>query len=139
MEYALPRARAPAAVRGVRELIDAHGFHVNFPIELRFVAGDDAFLSPAHGRDTAYVAVHTFEGMAHEPYFRAVEGLMDGLGGRPHWGKRHFQSAATLRERYPDWDRFAAVRARLDPDGRFANAHLDRVLGPVSAAVPASG
>jgi L-gulonolactone oxidase len=137
MEYALPREHAAAAVRGVRELIDAHGFHVNFPIELRFVAGDDALLSPAHGRDTAYVAVHTFEGMAFEPYFRAVEELMDGLGGRPHWGKRHFQTAATLRDRYPEWDRFAAVRARLDPAGRFVNAHVERVLGPVGAAVGA--
>jgi L-gulono-1,4-lactone dehydrogenase len=137
MEYALPRERAAAAVRGVRELIDARGFDVNFPIELRFVAGDDALLSPAHGRDTAYVAVHTFEGMAFEPYFRAVEELMDGLGGRPHWGKRHFQTAATLRDRYPEWDRFAAVRARLDPAGRFANAHVERVLGPVGAAVGA--
>ena len=120
--------RSCDAVRGVRDLIDSGGFQVNFPIELRFVAGDDALLSPAHDRDTAYVAVHTFAGMAFEPYFRAVEELMDGLGGRPHWGKRHFQSAATLRERYPAWDRFAGVRARLDPAGRFANAHLDRVL-----------
>ena len=56
---------------------------------------------------------------------------MDELGGRPHWGKRHFQTAATLRARYPDWDRFQAVRARLDPDGRFANAWTERVLGPV--------
>jgi L-gulono-1,4-lactone dehydrogenase len=137
MEYALPREHAAAAVRGVRELIDAHGFDVNFPIELRFVAGDDALLSPAYGRDTAYVAVHTFEGMAFEPYFRAVEQLMDGFGGRPHWGKRHFQTAATLCDRYPEWDRFAAVRARLDPAGRFANAHVERVLGPVGAAVGA--
>ena len=137
MEYALPRGHAAAAVRGVRELIDARGFHVNFPIELRFVAGDDALLSPAFARDTAYVAVHTFEGMAFEPYFRAVEELMDGFGGRPHWGKRHFQTAATLADRYPEWDRFAAVRARLDPAGRFANAHVDRVLGPVGAAVGA--
>jgi L-gulonolactone oxidase len=137
MEYALPREHAAAAVRGVRELIDDHGFHVNFPIELRFVAGDDALLSPAYDRDTAYVAVHTFEGMAFEPYFRAVEKLMDGFGGRPHWGKRHFQTAATLCDRYPEWDRFAAVRARLDPAGRFANAHVERVLGPVGAAVGA--
>jgi L-gulono-1,4-lactone dehydrogenase len=139
MEYALPREHAATAVRGVRELIDARGFHVNFPIELRFVAGDDALLSPAHARDTAYVAVHTFEGMAFEPYFRAVEELMDGLGGRPHWGKRHFQTSASLRGRYPEWDRFAAVRARLDPDARFANAHVERVLGSVPAAVGAAG
>ncbi len=72
-----------------------------------------------------------FEGMAWEPYFRAVEAIMDELGGRPHWGKRHFQTAATLRERYPEWERFQAVRRRLDPEGRFANAYTDRVLGPV--------
>ena len=63
-----------------------------------------------------------FEGMAWEPYFRAVEAIMDELGGRPHWGKRHFQTAATLRERYPEWECFQQVRRRLDPEGRFANA-----------------
>jgi L-gulono-1,4-lactone dehydrogenase len=58
---------------------------------------------------------------------------MDGFDGRPHWGKRHFQTAETLRPRYPDWDAFQAVRARLDPDGRFSNPYTDRVLGRVSA------
>jgi len=134
MEYALPRDAAATAVRAVREAIDLHGFDVNFPIELRFVAPDDAYLSPANGRDTAYVAVHMFAGMAWEPYFRAVEEIMDGFDGRPHWGKRHFQTAATLSRRYPDWERFQAVRARLDPNGRFVNAHIERVLGPVGAA-----
>jgi L-gulonolactone oxidase len=67
--------------------------------------------------------------MAWQPYFHAVEAIMDELDGRPHWGKRHFQSADTLRPRYPDWDRFQAVRAKLDPEGRFANAWTDRVLG----------
>ena len=61
---------------------------------------------------------------------------MDELGGRPHWGKRHFQTADTLRARYPDWDRFQAVRARLDPRGRFANAWTDRVLGQPPGGPP---
>ena len=56
---------------------------------------------------------------------------MDGYGGRPHWGKRHYQSAHTLAARYPDWERFQAVRRRFDPEGRFANDYTDRVLGPV--------
>jgi L-gulonolactone oxidase len=131
MEYALPRERTVQAVRRVMELIEQRGFAVPFPIEVRTVAPDDAFLSTAAGRESGYVAVHMFRGMAWEPYFRAVEEIMDGLGGRPHWGKRHFQTAATLRARYPDWDRFQSVRARLDPEGRFANAWSDRVLGPV--------
>jgi L-gulono-1,4-lactone dehydrogenase len=131
MEYALPRERTPEAARAVMELIENSGFAVPFPIEVRTVASDDAFLSTAAGRDSGFVAVHMFRGMAWETYFRAVETIMDRFGGRPHWGKRHFQTAATLRERYPEWDRFQAVRARLDPEGHFANEWTERVLGPV--------
>jgi FAD-linked oxidoreductase len=138
MEYALPRERTVEAVRRVLELVAERargrgyreGFAVPFPIEVRTVAADDALISTAAGRDSGFVAVHMYRGMAWEPYFRAVEAIMDELGGRPHWGKRHFQSAETLRPRYPDWDRFQAVRRRLDPEGRFANAYVERVLGP---------
>ena len=118
-------------------MIDERGFAVPFPFEVRFVAGDDAFLSPAGGRDTCYIAVHMYRGMEWEPYFRAVEEVMEAFGGRPHWGKRHFQTAATLAPRYPEWKRFAAVRARLDPEGRFANRYVERVLGPVGERLPA--
>jgi L-gulonolactone oxidase len=134
MEYALPRASTTAAVKAVLELIAREGFAVPFPIEVRTVAADDAMLSTAAERDSGFVAVHMFEGMEWEPYFRAVAEVMDGLEGRPHWGKRSFQAAATLRDRYPQWDAFAEVRARLDPDGLFANDWTDRVLGPVGAS-----
>lgn len=131
MEYAIPREHAADAVRKVREI--AHRYDVSFPLEVRFVAADDAFLSPSSGRATCYLAVHVYRGMPWEPFFREVEAVMDGYMGRPHWGKRHFQTADTLRQRYPDWDRFQAVRARLDPEGRFTNGYVDRVLGPVTA------
>jgi L-gulonolactone oxidase len=131
MEYSLPRERTVEAVRRVLELVPRKGFAVPFPVEVRTVAADDALLSTAAGRDSGFVAVHMYQGMAWEPYFRAVEAVMDELDGRPHWGKRHFKTAATLRGRYPGWDRFQAVRRRLDPEGRFANAYTDRVLGPV--------
>jgi L-gulonolactone oxidase len=129
MEYALPRAHTTAALRRTLGLIEEHRFAVPFPIEVRTVAADDALLSTASGRDSGYVAVHMFEGMEWEPYFRAVESSLSELDGRPHWGKRHFQTAADLRPRYPGWERFQAVRARLDPDGRFQNAYTRRVLG----------
>ncbi len=134
MEYALPRARAAEAVEAVMGLVARERFAVPFPIEVRTVAADDAMLSTAAGRDSCFVAVHMYRGMEWEPYFRAVEAIMDSLDGRPHWGKRHFQTAATLRGRYLDWDAFQAIRARLDPGGVFANDHTDRVLGPVAAA-----
>ncbi|HEV2981283.1 MAG TPA: D-arabinono-1,4-lactone oxidase [Solirubrobacteraceae bacterium] len=131
MEYALPRAATGEAVRRVLELIERERLAVPFPIEVRTVAADDALLSTAQGRDSGFVAVHMYRGMEWERYFRAVECVMDELDGRPHWGKRHFQTAATLRRRYPHWDSFQAVRARVDPHGRFANAFVERVLGPV--------
>jgi FAD-linked oxidoreductase len=131
MEYAIPRAAGPEALRRVLDMIERRGFAVPFPIEFRVVAPDDAFLSTAYERDTVYIAVHMYRGMMWEPYFRAVEAIMDDYEGRPHWGKRHFQSAATLAPRYPEWDRFQAVRDRLDPQGTFENDYTKRVLGPV--------
>jgi FAD-linked oxidoreductase len=128
MEYAIPRAHARDAIEQVLELVQRRRLPILFPLEVRFCAPDDAFLSTANGRDTCYIAVHQYTGMEFESYFRAVEAIMDGFGGRPHWGKRHYQSAATLRDRYRDWDRFQAVRARLDPDGVFANDYTRRVL-----------
>ena len=134
MEYAIPRRYAAEAIRAVRAMIQERRLPISFPIEVRFVAGDDALLSPAQGRETCYIAVHVFEGMEYETYFRAVEEIMNGFDGRPHWGKRHFQSAEILRPRYPEWDRFQAVRARFDRNGRFTNAELNRVLGPVGTS-----
>ncbi|KAA0024086.1 D-arabinono-1,4-lactone oxidase [Antrihabitans cavernicola] len=129
MEYALPGENAVDAIREVKEIAERPEFDVSFPIEVRWVAPDDAYLSPAGGRETCYIAVHVFEGMPWEPYFRAIEKLFDSFGGRPHWGKRHFQTAETLRHRYPEWDRFAAVRDRLDPERVFTNDYARRVLG----------
>lgn len=131
MEYAIPRANLVEAIRAVKSFIDEKGFRISFPVECRMVAPDDIFLSPSYGRETAYVAVHVFQGMEYEPYFRGVEEIMRRFRGRPHWGKIHYQTHHSLRELYPAWGRFANVRARLDPQGRFANAYLDRVLGMI--------
>ena len=127
MEYSIPREHAAGAVREVKAILERHP--VSFPIELRFVRADDALLSPAYGRDSAYIAVHLFEGMPYEAPFREVEAHLSSLGGRPHWGKRSFLGAADLAPRYPGWDAFASIRAELDPGGRFASAWVRHVLG----------
>ena len=129
MEYGIPREAAAEALRRLVDLVERRGLPVAMPYEVRFTKGDDAYLSTAAGRDTCYIAVHQYRGMDFDAYFRGVERIMDDYGGRPHWGKRHFQTAATLAPRYPDWERFQAVRRRLDPDGVFTNDYVDRVLG----------
>jgi L-gulonolactone oxidase len=130
MEYAVPREAGPEAARRVIEWVRSNRFPVFFPIEMRVAAGDDACLSPSHERETAYIAVHQYRGMEWRPYFEAVEAIMDSYAGRPHWGKRHFQTAATLAPRYPAWDEFQRARDVLDPQRVFANEYTERVLGP---------
>jgi L-gulono-1,4-lactone dehydrogenase len=129
MEYCLPRERAPEALRRVLDLISRRRFEVAMPIECRVVAADDALLSPSHERTSSYIAVHQYQGMEWRPYFEAVEGIMNEYEGRPHWGKRHFQTHETLAGRYPRWQDFQAVRERLDPDRAFRNEYTERVLG----------
>jgi L-gulono-1,4-lactone dehydrogenase len=130
MEYGVPRENGPEAARRVIEWVRSNRYPVFFPIEMRVAAGDDALLSPSHERDTAYIAVHQYRGMEWRPYFEAVEEIMDSYGGRPHWGKRHFQTAETLAPRYPAWDEFQRARDELDPGRTFTNAYAERVLGP---------
>jgi L-gulonolactone oxidase len=133
MEYAVPRAALPEALDGLRAAAARHARDVTFPVEVRVAGADDIPLSTASGRDSAYLAVHVYRGRPHEAYFAAVESVMTALDGRPHWGKLHTRTAAQLAASYPEFGAFTALRDRLDPEGRFANAHLDRVLGAVDA------
>jgi L-gulonolactone oxidase len=130
MEYGIPREHGPEAARRVIEWVRANCYPVFFPIEMRVAAGDDASLSPSHRRDTAYIAVHQYRGMEWRPYFEAVEAIMEDYEGRPHWGKRHFQTATTLAPRYPAWQEFQRARDTLDPGRAFSNRYTERVLGP---------
>ncbi len=130
MEYGIPRQHGPDALERVIEWVRSNRYPVFFPIEMRVAAGDDALLSPSHERDTAYIAVHQYRGMEWRPYFEAVEEIMNSYEGRPHWGKRHFQTAATLAPRYPAWAQFQRARDELDPTHAFTNEYAERVLGP---------
>jgi L-gulono-1,4-lactone dehydrogenase len=129
MEYAIPRDALPEALNRVRDLVDRIGVPISFPVEVRVSAPDDIWLSTAHGRETGYIAVHVYKGTPYDAYFSGVEAIMSSYGGRPHWGKLHFQRAASLATYYPKWNEFQSVRRQLDPEGRFSNPYLDRVLG----------
>ncbi|MEU9739554.1 D-arabinono-1,4-lactone oxidase [Micromonospora chersina] len=129
MEYALPRAALPTALAELRRIVDRLPFKVLFPVEVRFTAADDIWLSHGYGRDSAYIAIHQYVGMPYEPYFRAFEEVATGLDGRPHWGKLHWRTADSLATAYPKFADFQTVRKRLDPDNRFTNPYLTQVLG----------
>ena len=130
MEYAVPREAGAQALVEARRLIDASDWPITVPVEVRTAPADDAWLSTAYERPSVYLAFHVNAQTDHRDYFREVEAAMRDHDGRPHWGKLHFQDAAALAERYPQWQRFIAARDRVDPERRFSNLYLDRVLGP---------
>ena len=130
LEYALPRAAVPDAVRAIGRMINERELRVSFPIEVRSAAADKLWLSTAHDRLTGYIAVHRYHrDRDTEPYFDAVEEVMLDHDGRPHWGKLHTLTAAQLQDKYPRFDDFLAVRDRLDPHRVFTNPYLERILG----------
>ena len=114
---ACPRAGAAQVVREARAWIHERRYPVSFPFELRFTAPDDALLATAHGRETAYLAVHAYAGMPFEELFAAVAAICSAVGGRPHWGKRHELTAAAARSALPGMGRLPGGRAALDPSG----------------------
>ncbi|WP_020524565.1 D-arabinono-1,4-lactone oxidase [Catelliglobosispora koreensis] len=129
MEYALPRSVIPAVLRDIDSLIKARGWRISFPLEVRAAAPDDLWLSTAYGRETGYIAVHRYFKEDHYEYFQAVEQIFRAYEGRPHWGKIHYQDAASLSKLYPRFGDFVAVRDKLDPNRLFSNDYLNRVLG----------
>jgi FAD-linked oxidoreductase len=129
MEYELPAENGPDALRELAEHVKRKEVLVHFPVEYRYVAADDIWLSPFYQRDSVAISVHQYVGMAHQEYFAAAEAIFRNHGGRPHWGKMHNLAARELAEMYPRWNDFQRVRKQLDPRGLFSNALLRRWFG----------
>ncbi|MEP1472892.1 MAG: D-arabinono-1,4-lactone oxidase [Halieaceae bacterium] len=129
MEYHLPRENGLQAMREIRDALEAQHQEVFFPIEVRFVKGDDIWLSPFYQRDTCSIAVHRIFDEDFQPFFATIEPIMRRHGGRPHWGKLNSLNADDFRSLYPRWDEFVQLRKEYDPEGRFLNAYLASLFG----------
>ncbi|MFF8035046.1 D-arabinono-1,4-lactone oxidase [Streptomyces sp. NPDC016626] len=129
MEYAVPREALVETLRELKAMVDRSPLRVSFPVEVRTAPADDITLSTASGRDSAYIAVHMFKGTPYQGYFTAAERIFTAHEGRPHWGKIHTRDADHLARVYPRFGEFTALRNRLDPERRFRNDYLRRVLG----------
>ena len=129
MEYHLPRENGLKAMKEVRKALESQHNEVFFPIEVRFVKGDDIWLSPFFGRDTCSIAVHRYFEEDFEPYFKTIEPIFRKYGGRPHWGKLNTLTRDDFAALYPHWNDFVAVRRELDPEGKFLNPYLKGLFG----------
>jgi FAD-linked oxidoreductase len=128
MEYALPAEKGPEIMREVRAWIEKNQAQVHFPIEYRYVKGDDIWLSPAYERDSCFIAMHMYKGMPYQKYLNGLEEIMVAYRGRPHWGKLHTQKFSLLTEAYPKLKEFLSWRQALDPEQVFVNAYLKELL-----------
>ncbi|MEU5597768.1 FAD-binding protein [Streptomyces sp. NPDC020298] len=128
-EYLLPRSSALdvlSAIDGIRQTVAP----VLQTCEVRTVAADRQWLSPAHGRDSVAVHFTWLENAAAVlPVVRRVEEVLDAFEPRPHWGKVYAMSAYDLRRRYARIADFLALARSLDPTGKFTNAFVRDALG----------
>ena len=129
MEYTVPAEDGIACLQEVCETIRKQDINVFFPIEFRYVAADDRLLSMYYDRPGASLSIHQYFAQDYQPLFTAVEPILRRYAGRPHCGKLHTLGQRQLRELYPAFDRFQAVRRELDPQGRMLNQHLQTLFG----------
>ena len=124
LEYMLPLDAGLECYPKVREIILSEYPSLHMPVQLRFVAADDIFLSQHYGRPSAVISVTTDPDHPIPGFFERFDELFTQHGGRPHWGKLHFTSVERLRAQVPEDERFCEVRREFDPDGVFLNEYL---------------
>lgn len=124
LEYFVPLERAPQALDAMRELMLASLPDSVYPLEVRTVGADEAFLSSQHQTATCVISVSGKPGTDYWAYLRSVDALLADFGARVHWGKLHFLTPERLHQLYPRAADFIALRRELDPEGLFLNDHL---------------
>ncbi|HEV7640432.1 MAG TPA: D-arabinono-1,4-lactone oxidase, partial [Gaiellaceae bacterium] len=124
LEYFVPYEQGRDALAAMRELMLASLPASVFPMEVRTVGRDVAFLSHSYERDTVVISVSGTPGTDYDSYLRDVDRLLGAYDARVHWGKLHYLSREQLLDRYPRANDFIATRRALDPTGTFLNSHL---------------
>jgi FAD/FMN-containing dehydrogenase len=124
LEYFVPFERGREALAAMRELMLRSLPASIFPLEVRTVGSEPAWLSHSYERETVVLSVSGTPGADYWPYLREVDRLLGEFDARVHWGKLHFLTREQLLERYPRAADFIALRESLDPEGVFLNDHL---------------
>ncbi len=125
----MDRADAPAALEALRAVSERLAPVVQIS-EVRTMAADDLWLSPAYGRDTVgfhFTWVRDYESV--QPVMGVVEEALASFTPRPHWGKLFTIPIAEIRSQYPRMGDFEKLRDRVDPEEKFTNDFCAELLG----------
>lgn len=129
MEYAVAADKGLAVME---ELLDGYkksDVNVFFPIEYRYCAAEDNWMSQFYQRDSATLSVHQYFKQDYKPLFNQLEPIFKRNGGRPHWGKLNTFTTAEARAQFEHFDDFVALQKQLDPKGRLLNSYLKTLFG----------
>ncbi len=127
-EFFIARDQAVEAFQALEAKKDLIGPQLQIS-EIRSVAADNLWLSPAYKRDV--VAFHfTWKpnGPEVNELIKMIEKELSPFSVVPHWGKLFNLAPELLEERYEKIGDFRALAQRLDPEGKLRNAFLDRNL-----------
>ncbi|MEC8122799.1 MAG: D-arabinono-1,4-lactone oxidase [Pseudomonadota bacterium] len=128
MEYQIPIESGMECLEAVLTALKNAKAQTFFPVEFRFVKGDDIWLSPFYRQDSISISVHQYHKQAPNQLFDEIEPIFQHYRGRPHWGKMHNMGASQLQALYPKWDDFMQLRAQLDPTQKFLNPYLEKLF-----------
>jgi FAD-linked oxidoreductase len=127
-EYAIPVEHTVEALKALRDLIHLKKHPVNFITELRFVKGDDHWLSPAYGRDVCFLGGYMAGENGWSDFLKDYENLLLPYSGRPHWGKEFTLGLQKFPLSYPRWEEFKVLRKQFDPNDVFSNDWTDALF-----------
>ncbi|MFD0995972.1 L-gulonolactone oxidase [Pseudoclavibacter chungangensis] len=127
MEYSFPLDDLVGVVRELDERL--RGVLAPSIVRLSVAPADDNWLSTAYGREVGRIMISVPSGVDPRSTFTPAEELFLANGGLPHWGMVHTVRAAEFAHVVSRFSDFHHARERLDPDLRFTNGYLQRVLG----------
>ena len=130
-EYLVDRRHGPAALEALFRASPRFAALV-LVSEVRTVAADDRWLSPAFERPS--VAIHFTwqpDPVGVDAAVSVVEAALAPFDPRPHWGKVWHRPMADVRSSYPRLEDVRALRDRWDPGRTFSNRYVDALFDGV--------
>ena len=129
LEYMVPFDRGKEAFLALRDLVLEKYPDNKYPIEIRSIAADTAYLSPFYHRDSISVSICGHKYLNYREFLADVARTLDPFDPRPHWGKIHYMDKQRLQAAFPEYGRFESIRERLDPSGAFLGPYLSPLFG----------
>lgn len=127
-EWAFDLGRAKEILTAYKKRLTESNFKFNFIQEIRFTRSDNFWLSPSYKRDSLWIGFYNYE---HENWTELLpfhENFARQFGGRPHWGKEFTADKEYLQTQYEKLDDFAAIRKEFDPERKFENKFIEKIL-----------